>query len=646
MWLSSPHWCRQPGSAGPFGAPRARHWRRSPTPRPTLPRFAHPQPAELKAKYLHERDKRVRSEHGGQYIVVGEGPKGEKYARWLDDPHSERKEREPMEEEVEVLVLGAGFSGLQMGARLKDFGITDFKIVDTAGDVGGTWYWNRYPGVACDSEAYCYLPLLEELGYMPSARYISGNEIREHCVRLAKHWDLYPHMVFQTKCVDLRWSEDDKRWIVKTDRGDTFRARFLAACGGPINVPHLPDVPGIETFKGHEFHTSRWDYKYTGGNPEKNDLNLVNLKGKRVAIIGTGATAVQCIPYLAEWSKELYVFQRTPSAVAPRENTPTDPAWWKSLPKGWQRDRDRKFNQADLGTEPEDGLDDGFSLSFYSWNSLVREARRAGDNHGHSDAELMQLADFRHMEWLRKRVRDTVKDPKKAELLCPYYNLWCKRPVFSDTYLEAFNRDSVHVIDTSEAKGIERITEKGVVVNGTEYEVDCIVWSTGFEAPGFKTDFRIVGRDGLTRDEKWMRDMRIACLYGILQSGFPNLIYFGLIQGTISPNFPSIYYIYASMAAYIINEMVKRGVKEFDVDPKAEADWAAACIAANSKNPLQRGPQFLADCTPGYYNGEGSPQTIALAALAAPYGGGIIEYNQIVTDWMNSGELKGMILKK
>ena len=208
-----------------------------------------------------------------------------------------------------MAIIGGGFGGLLMGGRLREAGFDDIRVIEKAGDFGGTWYWNRYPGAMCDVESYCYLPLLEELNYIPKHKYSYAPEIFEHSKAIARHYDLYKNACLQTGVSALRWDDTSGRWIIHTDRGDAIRAQFVAMANGPLNRPKLPGIPGITSFTGHTFHTSRWDYDYTGGD---SDGNLTGLRDKRVAIIGTGATAVQCIPHLGEWAKHLYVFQRTP----------------------------------------------------------------------------------------------------------------------------------------------------------------------------------------------------------------------------------------------------------------------------------------------------------------------------------------------
>jgi cyclohexanone monooxygenase len=167
------------------------------------------------------------------------------------------------------------------------------RIIEKGGNFGGTWYWNRYPGAACDIESYVYLPLLEETGFIPLEKYSKGQEILEYSKAIARHFALYRDALFQTEVTDLSWDDEAQRWIVSTERGDKIRARFVAMANGPLHRPKLPGISGIETFKGHSFHTSRWDYDYTGGDPSG---GLTRLADKRVGLIGTGATAVQCVP--------------------------------------------------------------------------------------------------------------------------------------------------------------------------------------------------------------------------------------------------------------------------------------------------------------------------------------------------------------
>ncbi|KAI9025489.1 cyclohexanone monooxygenase [Hyaloraphidium curvatum] len=605
-------------------------------------------PDALLARYLQERDKRLRSDGQDQYVRIGEGV-GAKYAEWFTDIWSEAKPREALNIETTAVILGSGFSGIQMAAQLVARGITDFKIIDRAGDFGGTWYWNRYPGVACDSEAYCYLPLLEETGYMPSHKYAAGYEIRQHCERMAKYYGLYEHSLLNTPADWFRWDDEAALWRGKTKRGDTVTCRFLAVAAGGINHPHIPNVPGIELFKGKEFHTARWDFKYTGGSPD-GDYNMTGLNDKTVALIGTGATAIQCVPFLGASAKKLYVIQRTPSAVDVRDNKPTDPNWVKSLPKGWQATRDHNFQVSSMGPlagDPEELLDDGFTRTTREQWKLVEKMFkgadiRAPDGRPYTRKELLQIGDFMLMERIRKRCEDVVKDKRTADLLKPWYNIWCKRPVYSDTYLPTFNRPNVELVDCSQSKGIERITEKGVVVGGKEYAVDCIIWAAGYHLPAGETfrDFEVYGRGGLKWDEAMTKKGGYASLYGVVTNGFPNYAQTAARQAAVSVNMPSVLNDQAIFAGYLIAEAIKRNLRTFEVTREAEEDWTKQ-VLAKAGNTAFSNVEGSKLCTPGYYNAEGDLSKLASNLRGAPYGGGPLRYRAFMKRDMDSGKLPG-----
>ena len=372
-------------------------------------------PAALKAKYRAERDKRVRTDGNAQYLEIAG-----QFAHYLDDPYVEPGfTRAALTDEVEVAVIGGGFGGLLMGARLREAGVDDIRIIEKGGDFGGTWYWNRYPGAACDIESYIYLPLLEEVGYMPVEKYSRAPEILRHSRAIAEKFDLYRKACFQTEVKALRWDEAAGLWTIETNRGDRMRAKFVVMANGPLHRPKLPGIPGIESYKGHSFHTSRWDYGYTGGDSSG---GLTGLKDKVVGVIGTGATAVQCVPHLGEGAKQLFVFQRTPSSIDVRNNRPTDPQWAASLEPGWQQERMDNFNiLVSGGFADKDLVADGWTDIIGNILLLARKKAEAGEQVD-DPAALMQLADFKKMEQVRARVDAVVKDPAVAEALKPYYN--------------------------------------------------------------------------------------------------------------------------------------------------------------------------------------------------------------------------------
>src|SRR5215472_11470281 len=398
-------------------------------------------PAALRARYRTERDKRLRADGNEQYVEIKD-----RFAHYLDDPYvAPGFSRAPLTDDTEVIVIGGGFGGLLAGARLREAGVEDIRLIEKGGDFGGTWYWNRYPGAACDIESYVYLPLLEEIGYMPVEKYSRAPEILKHSRAIGERFDLYRNACFQTEVTAMRWDESISRWIISTNRGDKMKARFVVMANGPLHRPKLPGIPGVESFKRHSFHTSRWDYDYTGGD---SNGGLTKLKDKVVGVIGTGATAVQCVPHLAAGAKRLYVFQRTPSSIDVRANRPTDPDWATSLEPGWQQNRMDNFNALVSGVPAgEDLVNDGWTDIIGNLLVLMRKGQGSGAS-AEALAETIQLADFQKMEQVRARVDSVVADKATADALKPWYNQFCKRPCFHDEYLDAFNRPSVTLVDT------------------------------------------------------------------------------------------------------------------------------------------------------------------------------------------------------
>lgn len=586
-------------------------------------------PDTLREKYRIERDKRLRSDGNRQYReVVGD------FARYVDDPYVEEViAREPLSDEVEVAIIGGGFGGLITGARLREAGVESIRIIEKGGDFGGTWYWNRYPGAACDVQSYIYLPLCEELGYVPKEKYAHAPEILAHSRRIGEHYDLYRDACFQTEVSGLEWDEDVARWIIRTNRGDAMRARFVVMSNGPLNRPKLPGIEGISDFKGHTFHTSRWDYAYTGGGP---DGGLTKLEDKRVGIIGTGATAVQCIPHLGAGAKELFVFQRTPSSIDIRNNKPTDANWAENLQPGWQRELMENFNALTSGEVLEEDLvQDG-------WTEIIRNllslANWRADGADWSEIpKLMELADFEKMEQIRSRAQAIVDDPQTAEALKPYYRQFCKRPCFHDEYLPTFNRANVHLIDT-DGKGVEKITERGVVANGVEYELDCIVFATGFEVGTEYTrrsGYDLVGRGGLTLSQKWADGMRT--LHGLHTHGFPNLFVMSNAQCAFTVNFPHAMDETAVQIAYIVDQCRGGNVRTVEASKEAEDAWVQEIIEMARYNE-----DFQASCTPGYYNNEGQPNP--KSAQNASYGKGPNAFFARMQSWRDEGSMAGLNL--
>ncbi|MEU8250260.1 NAD(P)/FAD-dependent oxidoreductase [Nonomuraea sp. NPDC048916] len=584
----------------------------------------------LRRKYLEERDKRLRPDGNDQYLQVTG-----RFAHYLDDPYTPRVEREPKTDHVTVAFIGGGFAGLVTGARLREAGVGDVRLIEKGGDFGGTWYWNRYPGAQCDTASFVYMPLLEETGHMPTEKYAHAPEILEHCRRIGKHFGLYDNALFHTEVRDLEWDEGRSRWIVRTNRGDEFTAQFVAMGTGPLHVPKLPGIPGIESFGGHSFHTSRWDYDYTGGDPSGAPMD--RLAGRRVAIIGTGATAVQCVPHLARACEELYVFQRTPSSVDVRDNRPTDPEWFAEIATpGWQQRWLESFTANQAGGLPaEDLVMDG-------WTDIARRVRSKimalppEDRNVARMLEAFEDSDFEKMEEIRARVDSVVEDHETAQKLKAWYRQLCKRPCFHDEYLQAFNVPGTHLVDT-DGKGVERITETGVVVAGREYEVDCVIYASGFEVGTEhtrRTGYDMTGRGGVKLSEHWAEGMRT--LHGIHVRHFPNAFIVQPTQGAnLISNIPHNLTEAGRTIAVLVRHALDHGFDEIEVSEEAENAWVELLLS---------GPGMLLgspDCTPGYYNNEGQDPG-PRARLMVGYPHGAMAYFSYLDGWRASGGFEGL----
>jgi len=587
----------------------------------------------LLRKYRAERDKRLRPDGNAQYQRL-EGV----FSHYAEDPYTPFKERAPKTDHVTFTFVGGGFAGLVTGARLVEGGVKDVRIVEKGGDFGGTWYWNRYPGAMCDTASMVYMPLLEETGHMPTEKYAHAPEILEQCQRIGKQYGLYDNALFHTEVSDVVWLEDKHCWLVKTNRGDAFTTQFIGLGTGPLHVAKLPGIPGIETFKGHSFHTSRWDYAYTGGNP--NGAPLDKLADKRVAIIGTGATSVQAVPHLAGACKQLYVVQRTPSSVDVRDNKPIDRDWFAEIATpGWQQRWLENFtdNQAG-GNAKEDLVMDG-------WTDLSRRIRaRLTDVPREKLTMQMIMAafeelDFEKMEEIRARAEEIVQDRDTAEKLKAWYRQLCKRPCFHDEYLQAFNDPHTLLVDT-DGKGVERITEKGFVVADKEYEVDCIIYASGFEVGTEYTrraGFEVTGRDGLTLSKAWADGMRSK--HGVHVHGFPNLFFSQPAQGAnLISNIPHNLTETGKTIALIVRETQKRGATEVEVTADAQKAWVDMLLTGPGR--MMGSP----DCTPGYYNNEGQPMGPA-ARYNVGYPAGPSAYFKYLDGWRRAGTFDGLVFR-
>ena len=551
--------------------------------------------AEEQARY---REYNKARQGAADYIAM----EGE-FARYLADVYSAPPiERDPLTDDCEVLVIGAGFASLLMWYKMRAAGFLDVRVCEKGGDVGGTWYWNRYPGIACDVESYSYLPLLEEMGYFPTMKFASGFEILEYCQLMAKKLDYYDRCLFHTTVERTEWDEDAGRWIVSTDRGDKMRARHVVLANGSLTTPKLARIDGMETFAGASFHTSRWDYN-------------VDLTGKRVGIIGTGASAVQAVPEVAKVVKSLHVFQRTPSTIDVRDQRMTTQeeieAWSKE--PNWAKSRRERLARISSGRTALKGNDD-----YLSGKVADVRAPRTYDRELPPE-ELMQRqlnTNFRIMEQIRARVDAIVKDPKTAAALKPYYAYGCKRPTFHDEYLPTFNLPHVTLVDTAPT-GVAHINANGVVHDGVEYPLDVLIYATGFQWMGAGSFNMIVGKDGRTLRGKWGEE-GVKTFLGLHSNGFPNLyILSGPQSGGGQFNFTRTMEGQTDYVVWLLTTMRERGAHSVDVRKESEIAYADHCREADlSTRPLR-------DCL-SYYNGDGNAQPGSLA-----YYGGVRKWHEI-----------------
>jgi len=525
----------------------------------------------IKERFARERDLRLgyRPDGTAQFTSELTGA----LARYAQDPHARTPEpRAPLDDSVECLFIGGGFSALLTSARLRERGIESIRIVERGADVGGTWYWNRYPGVACDVVSYDYLPLLDEMGYVPKDHYAKGPEIYEHCRNIAKRYELYELAVFDTTVTSTVWDAADRMWHLETDRGDHMRARFVVCANGTLSKPKLPKIPGLDSFAGPSFHTSRWDYETTGE-------DLSKLSDEIVGIIGTGASAVQAIPKLGAAARELYVFQRTPSMVDVKNDWPTDPDWAAKLEPGWQAARRRRALEQEAG-----GPEAAGRRAAVSPEEKIRR---------------QEQANIEYVMRIHQHIDDIVEDPETAEALKPWYMFMCKRPCFDNAYLPTYNRKNVHLVDTR-GLGITEIRPEGPVFEGRTYPIDVLIMATGFEVQKTGIYNRIVGEDGLDLDDKYASGIRTTL--GIHTHGFPNLFIMGGYQASFKFNLTDVLQTQGDHIARCIDHARRHRHQTMDTTPEAEEWWVQEVIENRGKTSR------AADCTPGYYNFEGASQ--------------------------------------
>ena len=582
------------------------------------------------AKYRAERDKRLVPGRSAIRDLAHDAF----LAGYRADPFTPYTERAAITDDPDVVIVGGGIAGILAGAHLRKAGIERIRIVDQAGGMGGTWYWNRYPGVMCDVESYQYLPMLEELDYIPTRRYAYGEEIRQHLQSVADRFDLVPDALFHTGVTQTIWDDAAGRWTVHTDRGDELSCRYYVLATGILNLMKLPAIPGMDDFAGRAFHTARWDYDFTGGGPGE---ALTDLGDKVIALIGTGASGLQCLPPLAEAAKHVYVFQRTPSAIGVRGNRLTDPSFADELQPGWQKARMDNFQSIILGRPVDTDLtDDGWTHHYAAIQNPPRRKDMSIEDFMRNAEEL----DFQIMEEHRQRIDQLVNKPDVAAALKPFYRYLCKRPCFHDEYFDAYNRDNVTLVDCP--AGVDMITSQGPVVGGQQYEVDGIVYGTGFEAEVTPLPRRIghdvIGRGGISLAEKWADGA--ASLWGMMSRGFPNMFVMPAPgqQAVVTVNYTQLAVLGAEFIAGTVELLQRQGVDVFDVSAEAEADWIQQIV-----DTFVDPSGVMSACTPSRLNNEGDPGAVRPRDTNFGRGfGDFFAYRDLLEGWLASGGLDGL----
>lgn len=486
------------------------------------------------------------------------------------------------EVDYDAIGIGAGFAGLALVHYLREAGLS-VRIFDRASDVGGTWAWNRYPGAATDSESYYYCltfskDLLQEWSW--TKRYPERQETQSYMRFVADKCDMWPHIQLKTEVVDAEYSNDRGCWKITTGDGDTFTCKYFISAMGMISEPMIPKIKGMDRFEGPLFHSSRW--------PEELDYD-----GKRIGIIGVGASAVQIVPVVAKTAANVTVFQRTPNYILPAVQKPMTPEWEREIKSNYDaivaKCRNHVFGMAfdspvgrnAVDTPPEERQ----RIFEENWTGSFRWVFETFD-----DLLVSPEANRWASEFIVSKMKERIDDPEVAELLTPSYDdypLFAKRPPLDHGYLEAFNRDNVHLVDIRKREPLVEITEKGVRTTRDEYEFDIIVLATGFKAyTGALEAFPIRGSSGQTLSEKWKTVS--ASIMGVCVADFPNMF---IVTGPQAPfaNLPTSIEQNVKWITRCIEKMEREGFDIFEPRPEAERMWTEHTADIHSQTLMSAG---------------------------------------------------------
>jgi cation diffusion facilitator CzcD-associated flavoprotein CzcO len=472
---------------------------------------------------------------------------------------------------LDALIVGAGFSGLYMLHRLREAGFTT-RVFEAADNVGGTWYWNRYPGARCDVESIYYNytfseELLDEWTW--SSKYAEQPEILSYINYVADKFDLRKDIQFKTRVQTAVFDEKTNRWNVQLSNGESVSAQYFITAVGCLSASNVPKFKGLENFKGEWYHTGLWPHEG------------VDFKGKHVGVIGTGSSGIQAIPVIAQKAEHLTVFQRTPQYSIPAHNEANDPEYLKEVRENFSDIR-TKMRQSLVGIPISPGEKSALEVTEEERNKTFEEAWKKGGllafSYAYNDLTLSSEANETVASFIREKIREIVKDPETAEKLLPDYFYATKRPIIDTNYFETYNRKNVRLIDVKKAP-IEEITADGVKTTDKEYELDMIVFATGFDAmtgPLFKMDIR--GRGGVSLKEKWENGAATRTYLGIGTAGFPNMF---MLTGPESPSVLSNMMVsieqHVEWVSDCINYMREQNKGIIEVDEPSEIVWSKQC---------------------------------------------------------------------